>query len=133
MNRKLETGARPEALDEILASEEELVPSSGFLTAAMDRVRDEAAAPQPIPFPWKLAVPGMVLAVGTIGWLIYEFVQFALAGGLRLDWSGSLMPAHLPAQSQHVLTPALWIAFALAISLASWAFARRLARGARLF
>jgi len=33
----------------------------GFLASVMDRVREEAAAPPPIPFPWKRALPGMAL------------------------------------------------------------------------
>jgi hypothetical protein len=35
--------------------EEELLPSSGFVASVMDRVRQEAALPAPIPFPWKRA------------------------------------------------------------------------------
>ena len=57
----------PIAIDHILATEEELVPSSGFLASVMERVQDEAAAPAPIPFPWKRAIPGMLLAVGVLG------------------------------------------------------------------
>ena len=57
----------PTAIDRILATEEDLVPSSGFLASVMERVHDEAAAPAPIPFPWKRAIPGMLLAVGVLG------------------------------------------------------------------
>jgi hypothetical protein len=46
-------------LDRIL-SEEEILPSSGFTASVMDAVRREAAAPPPIPFPWKRALPGLV-------------------------------------------------------------------------
>ena len=57
-----------ERMDEILGTERELVPSSGFLASVMDRVREEAATPPPIPFPWKRAVPGIVLpAVSSAG------------------------------------------------------------------
>ena len=65
-----------ERIDEILGTEEELVPSSGFLAAVMERVREEAAAPPPIPFPWKRAVPGFVVAAGVLGWSGVEFVRF---------------------------------------------------------
>ena len=57
-----------ERIDEILGTEPELVPSSGFAASVMERVREEAAAPPPIPFPWKRAVPGMVVAAGVFGW-----------------------------------------------------------------
>ena len=40
------------AINRILTAEEELIPSSGFLAATMERVREEAAMPKPIPFPW---------------------------------------------------------------------------------
>ncbi len=65
MKRKSESGdeivTRSTA---ILGGEEELIPSSGFLAATMERVREEAAMPKPIPFPWLRALPGIVLAVG---------------------------------------------------------------------
>jgi hypothetical protein len=69
MNR-IETeskSAQPGRLDAILASEEAIVPSSGFLAAVMESVQDESRAPAPIPFPWKRAVPGFVLAVAVFG------------------------------------------------------------------
>ena len=52
----------------ILASEETIVPSSGFLAAVMERVQEESCAPAPIPFPWKRAIPGFVLAAAVFGW-----------------------------------------------------------------
>ena len=52
---------RDPELDRILSAEEELVPSSGFVRNVMDAVRLEASAPPPIPFPWKRALPGLVL------------------------------------------------------------------------
>src|ERR1700680_1415582 len=64
-------------MDEILGTEQELIPSSGFLASVMERVREEAATPPPIPFPWKRAVPGILLAAGVLGWGTVEFVRFA--------------------------------------------------------
>jgi hypothetical protein len=49
-------------IDRILSCEEELLPSSGFAASVMDAVRREAALPPPIPFPWKRAVPGIMVA-----------------------------------------------------------------------
>ena len=63
----MEPKKKPENLDRILSAEEELAPSSGFVSAVMERVREEAAAPAPIPFPWK-RVPGAVLALGGVAW-----------------------------------------------------------------
>jgi hypothetical protein len=52
-------------IDRIL-SQDEIVPSSGFVGSVMDAVRQEAAAPLPIPFPWKRALPFIVLGVGAL-------------------------------------------------------------------
>jgi len=125
-----------DAIDRILASHDPLVPSSGFAAGVMERVRDEATAPPPIPFPWMRALPGIVLVAGTIGWLIYEFIRTALAGTFSGALSGTLaspiaMP-HLSAATQQALIPALWTAIALALSLASWAFSVRLMRRSSL-
>ncbi|MGB0064402.1 MAG: hypothetical protein WBP85_08150, partial [Terracidiphilus sp.] len=69
-NRKMDPEAQPAAaaVDRILAAEEKLVPASGFAAAVMERVREEAALPPPIPFPWKRLAPGLALTAGVIGW-----------------------------------------------------------------
>lgn len=46
--------------------EEEILPSSGFSASVMDAVRREAATPAPIAFPWKRALPGIVVAAATL-------------------------------------------------------------------
>jgi ABC-type sugar transport system substrate-binding protein len=111
-----------DTMENILANEPELVPSSGFLASVMERVQEEAAAPPPIPFPWKRAVPGMILAVGVIGWGGVEFASHAIQ-------SGAALTLHTPdlsaAVTQH-LQQAGWVAVACAASLASWFLARRL-------
>jgi hypothetical protein len=50
-------------LDRILSRDGEIVPSSGFASSVMNAVRQEASAPPAIPFPWKWALPGVILAV----------------------------------------------------------------------
>jgi hypothetical protein len=52
---------RDRELDRILSADEDLVPSSGFVRNVMEAVRKEASAPPPIPFPWKRALPGLML------------------------------------------------------------------------
>ena len=49
-------------INSILSREDEILPSSGFTVSVMDAVRREAASPPPIPFPWKRALPGLVVA-----------------------------------------------------------------------
>src|ERR1700719_196207 len=88
---------KQENLDSILGTEEELAPSSGFVSAVMERVREEAAAPKPIPFPWKRVMPGAVVAIGGGLWI---GVQVARQGLTRMPDLGSPVElwAHLPQQ-----------------------------------
>ncbi|MGA3136375.1 MAG: hypothetical protein ABSC88_10325 [Terracidiphilus sp.] len=110
-------------IDHILASEEPLIPSSGFLASVMERVHEEATAPPPIPFPWKRAIPGMVLAAGVFGWGAFEFVRY----GLPAVGSIALTPPHLSAAVARPLEQVGWVALALGASLLSWLLSRRLA------
>jgi hypothetical protein len=69
---------RDDQLRRILAGDD-LVPSSGFTRSVMDAVLRESTAPQPIPFPWKWAVPGILVAVAVLVVLIVTIVQSVLA------------------------------------------------------
>lgn len=113
---------RMENLDRILASEEELVPSSGFAASVMERVREENAIPEPIPFPWKRALPAMlIVAVGLVLCLV-ELLRMAMAAPV----SSNGTTAHFTAfQAQSVKTVG-WAVAALGVSLLSWLLARRM-------
>jgi hypothetical protein len=68
---------RHDDFDRMLSGEEDIVPSSGFVTSVMDAVRREAATPPPIPFPWKWALPGLAAwTLVLVSFLIAVFVQF---------------------------------------------------------
>jgi hypothetical protein len=127
MKRNLNPGTDEAAIDAILADEEDLIPSSGFLAETMERVREEAAAPKPIAFPWLRALPGIVLAAGVIGWCGYELAQTAFAHSGEI----SLAQVHVTA-NWSALEPAGWVAAALGFSLVSWLFAKRLTGGSGL-
>jgi hypothetical protein len=113
------------------AEHDQILPSSGFADAVMTAVRAEAAAPAPIPFPWKRAVPGMVgIAAGfaLLVTLLIALVSALLHGGPAssadaLTRNGKLDFAPL----LHVLngSQAAWIALALAIPLACLVALRR--------
>src|ERR1035437_9943051 len=107
----------------ILATEEELLPTSGFVVSVMDRVRQEAALPAPLPFPWKRVLPGILLASGVCGWGAAELVRLGLPGlgqnelsQLGRSWL-TLFPPHLSSDLVHSLELAGWVALALGISL----------------
>jgi hypothetical protein len=40
----------------------------------MDAVRREAATPPPIPFPWKRALPGVVVAGLVLAWVLIAWI-----------------------------------------------------------
>ena len=114
-------------MESILASEEQIVPSSGFLAAVMERVKDEAALPAPIPFPWKRALPGAVVAAAILGWGGVEFVRW---GASTIKEASFTVPHVSPGVAMAITQPfahAGWVALAAGISLASWLLARKLA------
>ena len=120
--------ANDEMIDRILAHEDVLIPSSGFASAVMEQIRQEAAAPRPISFPWKRAIPGFVLAAAGMGWGVFEFVRY----GLPAIESTEPVTVHLPAALMNSTQATLWIALALGVSLASWMATRSLIGDKRL-
>jgi hypothetical protein len=66
---------REEEIDRILSREDEILPSSGFAVSVMDAVRREASAPPPIPFPWKRALPGLVVAGLAVALVLVAIVR----------------------------------------------------------
>lgn len=124
------TATEPTALDRefdrILADEDDLIPSSGFLASVMERVHQEAAQPAPLPFPWKRLLSGFVLAVGVIACAGYEFLRqgLSLTGFFT---TVTRFPMQLPPTAVTFANQAEWVALALGASLLSWLFARRLA------
>lgn len=114
-----------ENLDRILQAEAELAPSSGFVSAVMERVREEAAAPKPIPFPWKRVVPGAVAAVGGVVWIGVEAARHGITHMPELGSPVEVF-ARVPQQMTGTLEDAGWVAAALGVSLLSWLLARRM-------
>jgi hypothetical protein len=111
------------AIGQILAGEEELIPSSGFLATMMERVREEAACPKPIPFPWLRALPGIVVAIAVLCWCGFELVRAGVASSREISFTD----LHMAAAAGRAMEPAGWVGVALAASLLSWLLSRRLA------
>jgi hypothetical protein len=89
----------------------------------MERVREEAAAPPPIPFPWKRTIPCLVFVTSVLGWILFKLVQLGLPAVSTLPQA---FP-HLSATAERPLEQAGWVALALGASLLSWLLSRRLA------
>jgi hypothetical protein len=117
--------SKAERLDKILAGEEQLTPSSGFLAGVMERVHEEAQAPKPIPFPWKRLLPGFVLAAGVFGWALTLLIGSVAAGLRTVHWQTPELHAALAASP--AMHSALGLGLAAAISLAAVFFSLRLA------
>lgn len=113
-------------IDGILSHRDEIQPSSGFAASVMEAVRREAAAPPPIAFPWKRALPGLVVAV-----LVLASVVVAGIAAIVLASRGalSLHLATTPAPSiwQGVEGSAIaWIGLSLLTALVSVKLSMRL-------
>jgi hypothetical protein len=116
-----------DALDRILSSEDQIVPSSGFAASVMDAVRREAATPPPIPFPWKRALPGFALGVVALATLL--LVGFALRGpAAPADATSAYTLPQLLAAGRVAAAKADgdgWAALAILLTLASVFFSLR--------
>ena len=115
-------GALVDPIDHILATDPPLVPTSGFLASVMETIQDEALKPAPIPFPWKRAVPGILLAAGVFGFGTYEFIKQAIPAARDIAFT----QPHLSIAVTRPVEQAGWVAAALAVSLVSWLVSRRL-------
>lgn len=89
-------------IDRILSREPLVRPTSGFSDRVMRAVREEAAAPPPIEFPWRRFLPGALAGVSVV-----------LATFLTLSWNlgGAVIdPASLDAFLEGALLRDLGIA-----------------------
>jgi len=121
-------------MNRILSSEDEILPSTGFAVSVMDAVRREAAAPPPIPFPWKRALPGLVVAgVAMVLVLVAGIVAITQLG--RTSTSAhfptflslpSLMPINFHGGME---SAASWTVLALLVTFVSVKLSMRLASG----
>jgi hypothetical protein len=113
-------------LDRIMARDDEIVPSSGFVGSVMDEVRREASAPPAIPFPWKRVLPGIAfVAVALVSAVILGFDRLVAAVDTPLR-----LPAALEAASRSSLVAnSGWIGLAVLLTLASVMFSLRYASG----
>ena len=120
---------RNDDLDRLLSREQEILPSSGFVLSVMDAVQREAAAPPPIPFPWKRALPGICAAgLALVSIFVASIVLLhsgAAAPPLPAAWLSAL--ASLVEASKAL--GANWMALALLLSLASVKLCMRFVSG----
>jgi hypothetical protein len=119
-------------VDRILSREDEILPSGGFAVSVMEAVRREAAVPPPIPFPWKRALPGLVIGGVVLVLVLVVGVMAIVALGIALTasrFSMSLPSALPPISHQSMGYSAGWIALALLVTFVSVKLSMRLAPG----
>jgi hypothetical protein len=119
-------------IDPILSGQDELLPSAGFVASVMDAVRREAAAPPPIPFPWKRALPGLALAVAALALLgfVGVFAVTQHGGASTTPQLVRTLPWNLAQGLQEkIQTAAVWTTLALLVTLVTVKFSMRLAAG----
>ena len=119
-------------LDRILSKRDDIQPSSGFAASVMEAVRSEASAPPPIPFPWKRALPVLLLAGMVLASVVIAGVAAIASPSREADapqlatfaWSFLTLHAQGP-----VGTDVAWTAAALLAAFASVKLSMRLASG----
>jgi hypothetical protein len=119
-------------LNRILSREDEILPSSGFAVSVMDAVRREAAAPPPIPFPWKSAMAGLVVGGLAMGLVLVAGIFVLVQSGRETTTAHFSMPlpSTLPPMfNGGVEAAAIWTVLALLLALISVKLSMRLAFG----
>jgi hypothetical protein len=119
-------------IDRALASgHDSILPASGFAASVMAAIAHDTAAPAPIPFPWKRALPGFAAIAVALALLIATLVSAVAsapsaapapvqAGGID---SAAVLPFLHSTQSMNVV---VWTAVALGAFIVSLVFFRRL-------
>ena len=124
-------------IDRILCQHDEIVPSSGFAASVMDAVRREASAPPPIPFPWKRALPIVLLAAFALALVVAGSAVFILHVATMQGAQSqtlSAAPISLPSLSSLTLLgtlppPGYGLAISLVVAWVSVKLSMRLSGG----
>jgi len=121
-------------VDRILAKRDDIQPSSGFAASVMEAVREEAAAPPPIPFPWKRALPVLVFAALALVVVVaagaLSIVQLSCGEVTSQIASSSSLWDWLPASARGSTgTSMAWTAAALLAAFVSVRLSMRLGAG----
>jgi len=107
-----------------------ILPSSGFSASVMAAIAHDAAAPAPIPFPWKRALPGIAAIAVALALLVTILVSMVLAAPAApvavqtsaVD-SSALMPFLHSTQNANIV---VWTAVTIGACIVSLVYFRRL-------
>jgi hypothetical protein len=122
---------KPDELDRVLSREAEIIPSSGFVRSVMAAVRSEASAPPPIPFPWKRALPGLLVCIFAIAWSVVDAFRSPARAAVSVipqtvtHWIDGVVPLLDKAQ----MFGAVWVLLGLLLTFAGVKLTLHLAGG----
>jgi len=120
-------------MDRILLRQDEIRPSSGFTASVMEAVRREAAAPPPIPFPWKRALPFLVITALVLAVVVVAgvavIVQIVREPTSQVATASSPLTTLMPMWQGTSAATVGWIALALLTALVSVKLSTRLFAG----
>jgi hypothetical protein len=126
------SGRQLEEFDRALLEEDALVPSSGFAASVMDAIHQQSAAPAPIPFPWKRALPGlaaMPVGIAAVCWLAITVIRrINQISSTEIDWPAWQHWNSTSETASLFKTEAGPVLFALAVSWLCVLLCRRLTR-----
>jgi hypothetical protein len=131
MKRLIERLIENDEIDRALSREDDILPSSGFAASVMDAVRREVAAPPPIPFPWKRALPGLVVAGVVLAVvLLAGIVVLAEPGRATTRHFSTAVPSMMPPMFDGgIQSAATWTVLALLLAFVSVKLSMRLTSG----
>jgi hypothetical protein len=84
-----------EEIERALAMQDTIVPPSGFVSAVMARVQEEAAATRPLAFPWMRAAPGLAAIAWAFVWALVTLPPAGAPVRLAPEWLVSDSPIAL--------------------------------------
>jgi hypothetical protein len=93
-------------LDEILSSEEPLIPSCGFVSAVMSRVQSEASQQSKIAFPWHRFAAAIAIGILT-GLIVYAV----------LGWHSGPLLSVSKISDPAIRRSIVWVTVSMAITL----------------
>jgi hypothetical protein len=84
-------------IDRAMAPHDTIVPASGFVSAVMARVHEEASATRPLAFPWLRALPGLAAIACAFVWALVTLPPASAPVRLAPEWLASENPLGLAA------------------------------------
>ena len=118
---------KDEELDRILSKDLDIAPSSGFVHFVMDALRNDAAAPPPIPFPWKGALPGIAACGGALVWLFIQAFRLPARDAVDSSFLANLVAHAAPWWNVLEMSGVGWVLLAGLVTLLSVRLSLRLA------